>query len=322
MLKQNPTRWSTARSPTPCSGSTSTARPSTTLEELLEKYPDEKNARTAGRLSPTSAAWRTRIEAALEAVREALEARSERRRGPASLGRPAEPDRQGRRSDRGRPGRAQGRPGQPRLQPHPRLRPDPVRPHRRGDRPLQGPARTLSQQRRDRPAGPVGPLGDLRQPERVRQGRGRAGGAPAARSRRGRGEQRPRLPLCRPGEEPREGRGDDPQGRPGGTRQRPPTSTASAGSCSSAASSRRRSTRWRRRSRTSPTGATRRSTSTWATSTSSSRRPQKAKAAWEQAEKAAVKAVPPDKRLPEIRKKLQSLEKLGSTPKPATGDTP
>ena len=67
----------------------------------------------------------------------------------------------------------------------------------------------------------------------------------------------------------------------------PPTSTASAGSCSSAAGSRRRSTRWRRRSRTSPGEATRRSTSIWATSTSSSRRRQKAKAAWEQAEKAA-----------------------------------
>jgi tetratricopeptide (TPR) repeat protein len=49
---------------------------------------------------------------------------------------------------------------------------------------------------------------------------------------------------------------------------------------------------------------------------------QKAKAAWEQAEKAAIKAVPQDRRLPEIRKKLQSLEKLGSTPKPGAIDTP
>ena len=49
---------------------------------------------------------------------------------------------------------------------------------------------------------------------------------------------------------------------------------------------------------------------------------QKAKAAWEQAEKSAVKAVPTDRRLPEIRKKLQSLEKLGSTPKPGANDTP
>jgi len=49
---------------------------------------------------------------------------------------------------------------------------------------------------------------------------------------------------------------------------------------------------------------------------------QKAKAAWEQAEKAAVKAVPTDRRLPEIRKKLGSLEKLGSTPKPNADGTP
>jgi tetratricopeptide (TPR) repeat protein len=49
---------------------------------------------------------------------------------------------------------------------------------------------------------------------------------------------------------------------------------------------------------------------------------QKARAAWEQAEKAAVKAIPTDRRLPEIRKKLQSLEKLGTTPKPGAGDTP
>jgi len=49
---------------------------------------------------------------------------------------------------------------------------------------------------------------------------------------------------------------------------------------------------------------------------------RKAKAAWEQAEKSAAKAVPADRRLPEIRKKLESLEKLGTTPKPTANDTP
>jgi len=48
----------------------------------------------------------------------------------------------------------------------------------------------------------------------------------------------------------------------------------------------------------------------------------KAKAAWEQAEKSAAKAIPTDKRLGEIRKKLESLGKLTPTLKPASGDSP
>ena len=48
----------------------------------------------------------------------------------------------------------------------------------------------------------------------------------------------------------------------------------------------------------------------------------KAKAAWHSAERAASKSTPPDKRLPEIRKKLESLGKLGQVPKPSTGKTP
>lgn len=49
---------------------------------------------------------------------------------------------------------------------------------------------------------------------------------------------------------------------------------------------------------------------------------KKAKTAWEQAEKSAAKAIPSDRRLTEIRKKLESLEKLGTTPKPTGDDTP
>jgi tetratricopeptide (TPR) repeat protein len=49
---------------------------------------------------------------------------------------------------------------------------------------------------------------------------------------------------------------------------------------------------------------------------------EKAKDAWSQAERAGAKAVPPDKRLPEIRKKLKSLEQVGSTPKVSAGKTP
>jgi Tfp pilus assembly protein PilF len=48
----------------------------------------------------------------------------------------------------------------------------------------------------------------------------------------------------------------------------------------------------------------------------------KAKTAWKSAEKAALKSTPPDKRLPEIRKKLDALDKLGPVPKPSTGNTP
>jgi tetratricopeptide (TPR) repeat protein len=48
----------------------------------------------------------------------------------------------------------------------------------------------------------------------------------------------------------------------------------------------------------------------------------KARNIWEEAEKIAVKAIPPDKRLPEIRKKLASLKALGPVPKSATTRTP
>ena len=48
----------------------------------------------------------------------------------------------------------------------------------------------------------------------------------------------------------------------------------------------------------------------------------KAKAAWERALKIAAEAKPVDKRLPEIRKKLQSLQEFVPSPKPKTGDTP
>jgi tetratricopeptide (TPR) repeat protein len=43
---------------------------------------------------------------------------------------------------------------------------------------------------------------------------------------------------------------------------------------------------------------------------------------WRQAAEAAASAVPPDKRLPEIKKKLESLEKLGPIPKPTAERTP
>ncbi len=48
----------------------------------------------------------------------------------------------------------------------------------------------------------------------------------------------------------------------------------------------------------------------------------KARTAWEKAEKSAAKAIPTDHRLSEIRKKLDSLNKLGSSPKPDSSDTP
>jgi len=48
----------------------------------------------------------------------------------------------------------------------------------------------------------------------------------------------------------------------------------------------------------------------------------KARSAWERALKIAEQAKPPDKRLPEIRKKLQTLQQVQPTPRPARGDSP
>jgi tetratricopeptide (TPR) repeat protein len=48
----------------------------------------------------------------------------------------------------------------------------------------------------------------------------------------------------------------------------------------------------------------------------------KAKAIWLEAEQIAAKSVPPDKRLPEIRKKIASLKALGSIPKTSSTRTP
>jgi tetratricopeptide (TPR) repeat protein len=49
---------------------------------------------------------------------------------------------------------------------------------------------------------------------------------------------------------------------------------------------------------------------------------EKARTVWEEAEQVAAKAVPPDKRLPEIRKKLASLKALGSLPKNPSSNHP
>jgi tetratricopeptide (TPR) repeat protein len=48
----------------------------------------------------------------------------------------------------------------------------------------------------------------------------------------------------------------------------------------------------------------------------------KAKSAWEQAAKIAADARPPDKRLPEIRKKLESLKELEPAPRSSQNDSP
>jgi tetratricopeptide (TPR) repeat protein len=49
---------------------------------------------------------------------------------------------------------------------------------------------------------------------------------------------------------------------------------------------------------------------------------RKAGDAWHEAAKFAAEAVPPDRRLPEIRKKIDSLEKLGPIPKSPSTRTP
>ena len=48
----------------------------------------------------------------------------------------------------------------------------------------------------------------------------------------------------------------------------------------------------------------------------------KARASWERALKIAEAAKPPDKRLPELRKKLQTLGEVKQNPRPAKGDSP
>ena len=48
----------------------------------------------------------------------------------------------------------------------------------------------------------------------------------------------------------------------------------------------------------------------------------RAKAAWSDAEKIGAKATPPDKRVPEIRKKLESLAKLPPSPSAGVGREP
>jgi len=48
----------------------------------------------------------------------------------------------------------------------------------------------------------------------------------------------------------------------------------------------------------------------------------KAKASWERAESTAARTSPPDKRLPEIRKKLESLGKVAPAPRAASGESP
>jgi tetratricopeptide (TPR) repeat protein len=49
---------------------------------------------------------------------------------------------------------------------------------------------------------------------------------------------------------------------------------------------------------------------------------RKAAEAWREAAKAAEQAVPPERRLPEIKKKLESLEQLGPLPKSPSARTP
>jgi tetratricopeptide (TPR) repeat protein len=49
---------------------------------------------------------------------------------------------------------------------------------------------------------------------------------------------------------------------------------------------------------------------------------RKAKATWQRAEEMAAKAIPPDKRLPEIRKKLEALKALGPLPPTPTDENP
>lgn len=49
---------------------------------------------------------------------------------------------------------------------------------------------------------------------------------------------------------------------------------------------------------------------------------EKARTWWREAEQAAARSTPPDKRLDEIRKKLASLDALEEEPKPSTGQTP
>lgn len=48
----------------------------------------------------------------------------------------------------------------------------------------------------------------------------------------------------------------------------------------------------------------------------------RARESWKKAEEFAAKTTPPNKRLPDVRKKLAELDKLGPAPKPSTGEEP
>ena len=138
-------------------------------------------------------------------------------------------------------------------------------------------------------------------------------------------QQRPRLPLRRAGQEPRKGRGDDPQGRPGRARQQrlprqPRLGPVQARQGQGGAST--RSKRPSSSSRSPRPAATRRSSSTSATSTSSSRRPPRPGPPGRRPRRPPPRPTRPTSGSPEIRKKLESLEKLGQVPKPSAGDTP
>jgi tetratricopeptide (TPR) repeat protein len=49
---------------------------------------------------------------------------------------------------------------------------------------------------------------------------------------------------------------------------------------------------------------------------------EEARRIWEEAERIAARSIPPDRRLPEIRKKLDSLRSLTATPRTSSGDAP
>ena len=48
----------------------------------------------------------------------------------------------------------------------------------------------------------------------------------------------------------------------------------------------------------------------------------RAKESWKKAEKFAARTTPPNKRLPDVRKKLAELDKLGPPPKPPGSEGP
>ena len=288
----------------------------------MEKYPTREERPDSGRDGGTASPCRQDRGGPGQAARQAVAARPQRRRGPAHAGRPA-----------GRHGQDRRGPGDPPQghQERARQRPVPVWcwaafwPSSAG---TKRPSRSSRSCSSDSPAttrssSSLTPTCRSSTSTRVITPRAR----PSSRSclpedsRRSRRQQRPGLPLRRAGQEPREGRVDDPQGRAGRTRTGRHTSTAWAGSCSSGARPRRPWSRCRRPSSFRSSKRRRAAASRRDDPRASGRRllhlqeVERARKIWQRPSRSPPRPFPPTSGCPRSARSSPSLKSLGPLPK-------